>query len=63
MHDPGEVPETQMHQRLVQEHFDSYEQSAQSVRSSEHILKVAIYERKIECSHNTSDYHPAELSS
>jgi len=46
MHDPGEVPETQMHQRLFQKHFDSYEQSAQSVHSSERILKMAIYERR-----------------
>jgi hypothetical protein len=45
MHDPGEVPETQMHQRLFQGHFDSYEQSAQSVRNSEQILKMGIYER------------------
>ena len=63
MHDPGEVPETQMHQRLFRKHFDSYEQSAQSVHNSEYILKTAIYEREIEYSHNISGYHSAELSS
>jgi len=45
MHDPGVVPETQMHQRQFQEHSDSYEQSAQSVRNSEYFSKMAVQER------------------
>jgi len=45
MHDLGVVPETQMHQRRFQEHFDSYGQSVQSVRNSEYILTMGMQER------------------